>query len=461
MANDSEAELADGGGGTCEVCSGAKALLSQATHVDSAIVSFNCGHGVTEIMGDAEANILKPISMNTITNELSRKFKTEDPDLKCLVCSETYPSVKNGEKSPLLSHLLTSHKLVIADVDKIADFNRYIRYWKDKFQSVEDITKYCVVINSNMGSNDIDPSEKYYLLTDFLPEDEKLRKELNTEKLCKILDEQQSERADMKFSRSCLFCKVMFHGNRAELFKHMAVEHTFNVGNADNIVHAGEFIDQLRSKLDNFVCLFCEKEFKDWTMLKDHMRKKGHKRIDPKNQEYDKFYLINYLDPGKNWKELQTEPEYEKEDSPSDEDIMCNEKDWEDWTESRQNLSLCLFCSKTDEDVNAILQHMKAEHSFDLNTIKVQYGLSFYHQVKIVNYIRKHVYQNKCPSCLHEFECRDELNEHFFTERHYALPEDRSVWDQSAYFFPTFDDDSLLCYLEDDTEEDENRNITS
>ena len=29
-----------------------------------------------------------------------------------------------------------------------------------------------------------------------------------------VLDEQHLERQDNKFSRKCLFCKVMFHGNR-------------------------------------------------------------------------------------------------------------------------------------------------------------------------------------------------------------------------------------------------------
>jgi len=406
-------------------------------------------------------NILKPISMNTITHELKKKAKNDGDDfLECLLCTETFPCVRTGEKSPLLAHLLAQHKIVIADVDKIADFNRYIRYWKAKFSTMDEITQYCVVINSNTGAKDKDPSEKYYLLTDFLPEDQTLRKQLNTEKLCKILDEQQSERADKEFSKSCLFCKVMFHGNRAELFRHMAVDHSFNVGNPDNIVHASEFIDLLKSRLDAFVCLFCEKDFKDWNILKDHMRKKGHKRIDPKNKEYDKFYLINYLDPGKNWKELQNEPEYEREEAISDEEYVYNEKEWEDWTEPGQT-SLCLFCTKTDEDVNNVLTHMKDEHTFDLHTIKVKLGLNFYHQVKIVNYIRKQIYQNKCPSCLEAMTSKDNLNEHLFTERHYDLPADRSVWDQPTYFFPTFEDDSLLCSLEDEEEEDENRNITS
>jgi len=409
-------------------------------------------------------NILKPISINTLTgltSGLNKKLKISPDDLECLLCKEKFPVVKSDEKSPLLAHLLAQHKIVIADVDKIADFNKYINYWREKFVKMEDITQYCVVINSNTATEDKHPSEKYFLLTDFLPEDDALRKKLNTEKLCRVLDEQRAERCIEDFSKSCLFCKVMFHGNRAELFKHMAVDHSFNVGNSDNIVHAAEFLDLIKSKLDNFTCLFCENEFSDKPTLKDHMRKKGHKRIDPRNKEYDKFYLINYLDPGKNWKELQNEPEYEKEDENEEEEDGMDEKEWEDWTESGEMISLCLFCAQTDDNVEAILNHMKSEHHFDLNTVKVQLGLNFYHQVKIVNYIRKQVHENKCPSCREEFVTKDDLNEHFFTERHYDLPADRSVWDQPGYFFPTFDDDTLLCFLEDDGEEDENQNITS
>jgi len=31
------------------------------------------------------------------------------------------------------------------------------------------------------------------------------------------------------------------------------------------------------------------------------MRKKKHFKINSKNHIYDKFYIINYLEPGKNW----------------------------------------------------------------------------------------------------------------------------------------------------------------
>ncbi|EEC06606.1 hypothetical protein IscW_ISCW003729 [Ixodes scapularis] len=44
------------------------------------------------------------------------------------------------------------------------------------------------------------------------------------------------------------------------------------------------------------LCLYCEKTFKDWQTLKEHMRKKQHKHINPKNSAYDKYYVVNYAD---------------------------------------------------------------------------------------------------------------------------------------------------------------------
>lgn len=42
-------------------------------------------------------------------------------------------------------------------------------------------------------------------------------------------------------------------------------------------------------------CLYCEKTFRDKTTLKDHMRKKAHRRVNASNRDYDRFYVINYL----------------------------------------------------------------------------------------------------------------------------------------------------------------------
>ena len=50
-----------------------------------------------------------------------------------------------------------------------------------------------------------------------------------------ILEQQQSERNDTEFKRSCLFCGMVVTGNRAPLFKHMLTDHGFNVGQPDNL----------------------------------------------------------------------------------------------------------------------------------------------------------------------------------------------------------------------------------
>ena len=52
-------------------------------------------------------------------------------------------------------------------------------------------------------------------------------------------------------------------------------------------------------------CLYCERTFCDHPTLKAHMRKKQHKKISPKNKVYNRFYIINYLELGKSWEEVQ------------------------------------------------------------------------------------------------------------------------------------------------------------
>lgn len=42
-------------------------------------------------------------------------------------------------------------------------------------------------------------------------------------------------------------------------------------------------------------CLYCNGVFKDRSTLRDHMRKKQHKKLNPQDKKYDKFYVINYL----------------------------------------------------------------------------------------------------------------------------------------------------------------------
>ena len=41
------------------------------------------------------------------------------------------------------------------------------------------------------------------------------------------------------------------------------------------------------------------------------MRKKQHKKINSQNKVYDRFYVINYLELGKDWEQVQLEDDRE------------------------------------------------------------------------------------------------------------------------------------------------------
>ncbi|XP_009976394.1 PREDICTED: zinc finger protein 277-like [Tauraco erythrolophus] len=192
--------------------------------------------------------------------------------------------------------MIIEHKLVIADVKLVADFRRYVLYWKKRFAE-QPITDFCSVIRTNSEAP-LEEQDNYFLLCDALPEDRLLREQLQQKRLREILEQQQQERYDTSFHSMCMFCDQEFTGNRSVLLNHMAREHAFNIGLPDNIVNCYEFLAVLQEKLDNLQCLYCEKVFRDKNTLKDHMRKKQHRRINAKNKEYDKFYIINYLVSG-------------------------------------------------------------------------------------------------------------------------------------------------------------------
>ncbi|XP_068132607.1 zinc finger protein 277 isoform X2 [Hyperolius riggenbachi] len=386
---------------------------------------------------DVSDCILEPLSLPESPGR--EPVPVQDLSLPCMFCAQIY---REAEKDTLLKHMIIQHKLVVADVKLIANFRSYALYWKKRF-SEHPITEFCSVIRTNSEAPE-DQQENYFLLCDVLPEDRVLREELQQERLRTVLEQQQHERSDSSFQRLCMFCNEEFKGNRSILFNHMNEEHSFNVGLADNLVYCNEFLDLLQRKLDNLQCLYCEKSFRDKNTLKDHMRKKQHRRIKAKNQEYDRFYIINYLELGKSWEEVQSEDDRELGDN--------NEEDWSDW-EEHPVFAVCLFCEKQEDSTENLLSHMKDIHQFDLHKIKVQLGLKFYQQVKLVNFIRRQIHQCRCHGCQEKFQSKTELITHMEKENHISVLPERSVWDQPQYYFPTYENDSLLCNLSDSEEE--------
>lgn len=51
------------------------------------------------------------------------------------------------------------------------------------------------------------------------------------------------------------------------------------------------------------------------------MRKKKHFKIASKNRQYDRFYVINYLEPGKNWESFEND-NYDSDDEKKDECVL-------------------------------------------------------------------------------------------------------------------------------------------
>lgn len=184
-----------------------------------------------------------------------------------------------------------------------------------------------------MKAENEDEEKDYFLLSDLLPEDKELRKHLQLKKLEHVLQVHEKERNDLEFKRNCFFCRLAFEGCHSKLLDHMAFDHNFSVGQPANLVYINQLLDILEEKLNNLVCIYCEKVFKSRDVLKEHMRKKNHKKINPRNAAYDKFYLVNYLEFGKKWEVL--DKPFEEEDLPngfdSDHEEAGDENDWSDW----------------------------------------------------------------------------------------------------------------------------------
>uniref|UniRef100_A0A8P4GAJ2 C2H2-type domain-containing protein n=1 Tax=Dicentrarchus labrax TaxID=13489 RepID=A0A8P4GAJ2_DICLA len=361
--------------------------------------------------------------------------------LVCLFCPE---SVSLQQKDVLLKHLLLEHKLVIADVKLIADLSKYMLYWKGRFLE-QPVTDFCSVIKTN-STGPVEKQEDYFLLCDVLPEDRILRERLQQKRLEEVLEQQQVERDDGSFHRLCMFCSEEFAGNRSSLLNHMAREHSFSIGLPDNIVYCNQFLDTLQRKLDNLQCLYCEKTFRDKTTLKDHMRKKAHRRINASNHEYDRFYVINYLELGKTWEEVQSEDDRELADDEDD--------DWSDW-QAHPVSAVCLFCEHQSETMEQIYTHMKVHDNAYIKLLRPPLpDLRFYQQVKLVNFIRRQIHQSRCYGCQEKFDSRDAVLRHIAAEGHMMKLPDVSTWNQPQYYFPTYENDALLCTLSDSDEEE-------
>lgn len=293
-------------------------------------------------------------------------------------------------------------------------------------------------------------NEKYYLLSDILPQDYELRKNLRTKRLESILAQHQHERTDRSFTKECLYCRDVITGLRSDYLEHLFQKHFLQLGRPENLVFVDELIDIVQHNLEILKCLYCEKIFKDRSTLKEHMRKKGHKKINPNIQLYDKFFLVNYKNEKAKHVKTMSSKDEEKEDEKL-EPSSDQDEDWSDWDEETVQLT-CLFCKTKSSDFSSLKEHMLSDHEVDFD--ESTKDLTFYQKIKTVNYVRRQIHILQCVTCDEKFECFENLSEHMNVESHFGIGE-KKQWDKAEFFFPTYEVDGVLCLLDDPNEKDE------
>ncbi|XP_045115467.1 zinc finger protein 277-like [Portunus trituberculatus] len=387
-----------------------------------------------------------------------------DAPVMCPLCPKSFTVTQDCKL--LLQHLLEAHHLIIGEVEQVADLRQYILYWgKLRHLKLQD---YCVVFSTSsepgVPAADPSPANTYYLLCDKLPEDYKLRHSLMQMKLRHVVEQKERERQDVSFSRQCIYCSEILTGGVTNCFQHLTQQHSFSLGNPDNIVFGAQLLDILHEKLRNLQCLCCEKIFKTHKMLREHMRKQQHRCLNPKNKVYDKFYLRNYLRPGMPWEETKRNLDEESDTESLSEDagqaVKCkDEPAWTDWLEVSIHPITCLFCSFTTTKVPAgLFSHMQVHHNFDFQ--QITHNFNFYQKVKVVNYIRCCMLELQCLQCQSVFATQEALQEHIHNFSHCTLP-NPLVWDLPQYHIPVCDNDGLLQHLEDGEMDDPQGSLTS
>ncbi|RLN35361.1 putative protein arginine N-methyltransferase 3 [Panicum miliaceum] len=134
------------------------------------------------------------------------------------------------------------------------------------------------------------------------------------------------------------------------------------------------------------------------------------------------------------------------------------EEGWDDWCSDGDDAGgglLCLFCSTRFDADSSLFEHCAAEHCFDFHRIVKELGLDFYGCIKLINFVRSKVAENKCWSCGQAFSSNTELCSHLHALENYRI-EGKVPWKDDMYLKPFMEDDSLLHILSmDDDDEDE------
>lgn len=369
----------------------------------------------------------------------------------CLSCLQFFDLPSMVEE--FAKHLLESHHIVVVEMGLIVDLKRYVEYWRQRFAKTS-IDKIFPKIVSKEGEPYFGLTDYYFEMSETLPEDYSLRQRLAMRRLEEALACQQREREDSNFSLQCIFCRYVAVGNRSKIIHHLYMIHHLNLGSPDNLVFVTEYIEHLKEKLVRNECIYCEKTYSDRNTLMEHMRKRNHREVNPKNHYYDKFYIINYLELGKRWLDVLAEDFEDTMPTFVDSDDEEEQESWHEWQEDNldtdQTRVICLFCDESCDTIEPMLIHMKEMHNCDILDIIEKENLDLYQRMKMINFIRKQNHDLTCFVCSKAgFGNIQDLRKHQGENNHLAkgVP-DKTVWDTEENLVPIYGNDHLLWMLE-------------
>ncbi|PVV03831.1 hypothetical protein BB560_001699 [Smittium megazygosporum] len=404
-------------------------------------------------------------------NSDSNASHFESPSNSLSSTSSSLQKFHFGDLKSLDSHLVSYHGLLFSNLKYCVLFlKEYLCYYaiQDASSNLSSSTEMISLesaqqlleesqINTDLdvfsilGSLDAKFSSLYYINPTSNPKDLELRQSIQQKRLNEILDLQVKEREKgFSISRQCLFCKKVFTTIH-ELFSHMFKTHAFNIGLSDNLVFVEKFLDILEKKLLNLKCIYCEREFMSQIALRNHMRKKKHFKISPKNHLYDQFYIINYSEPGKDWTRLVKE-NYDSEDDKKDDA-------WDDWFDDSVQTFYCLFDNSSFDSADACLGYMIEKYNFDLKSLQSTFNLTFYEFIALINFIRIKSSNSLCFGCDERFGSYSDLATHMKNSRcSSAIPDKSStIWADSKYLIPVVENDGLFSSIDSFDDDNEGK----
>ncbi|KAJ1725709.1 hypothetical protein LPJ53_000188 [Coemansia erecta] len=357
----------------------------------------------------------------------------------CVRCSLCADRPVLGSAGDVAVHLRDRHSLVFRKLGHMAlAMQAYVDAWAQQIAEEPAVD----------GLRTVDPETH--------AADGGIRERVHREALEGVLAQQAAERRGAALdARKCLFCRQQCE-TRAALFRHAYREHSFNIGLPDNLVQVDEFLHILESKLAAQQCLYCEKTFTSAAVLRKHMRKKKHFKISAHNRLYDRFYVVNYAEPGRSWEEIEAEGDDDDEDDNEGGAQGAGDA-WADWEDDRAGpVALALFDRRECPTPDACWAYMREQCGFDLRAIREAGGLDFYATVRLLNLVRTCADARRCFACSGQFADADALVAHLRAAgaaHMVAPPEGSGAWEDGRdYLRPVVANDPLLMAFECDAE---------